>query len=298
MYASGDATICTKHHSLGKYNLYCLPSPCPVNAQGEEIRPEGDTDGVLPELLFTDNNTNFHRLYGGQNETPYVKDAFHDHIVPSHRPPAADAEHPGFFSTKIHSHTFSHRTMPSGGYDGDLETPPSEQEEGPRTPFPQTQSFVNPDRVGTKAAAHYVFRDVPPKGGCAVVRLKLTPKKPAEDPSIEDDGIFDDTVEERREEANEFYNGLVMGPISDDFRQIMRQAFGGMLWTKQYYQFIQKTWLEGDPKQPPPPAERKWIRNKVGPIAGHEAASDTFHRTGSIYILRISYRCPISACLS
>ena len=70
-------------------------------------------------------------------------------------------------------------------------------------------------------------------------------------------------MEERREEANEFYNGLVLGPISDDFRQIMRQAFGGMLWTKQHYQFIQKPWMEGDPKQPPPPPDRKYIRNRV-----------------------------------
>ena len=95
------------------------------------------------------------------------------------------------------------------------------------------------------------------------MRLKLTPLRPEDDPSIEDDEIFDNTVEERREEANEFYAGLVQGPISDDFKQIMRQAIGGMLWTKQYYQFIQKVWLEGDPAQPPPPPERKWIRNKV-----------------------------------
>ena len=38
---------------------------------------------------------------------------------------------------------------------------------------------------------------------------------------------------------------------------------GGMLWTKQFYQFIQTDWLKGDPAQPPPPPERKWVRNKV-----------------------------------
>lgn len=257
MYQSGEGVVTAKHDTLGKFNLYCLPSPPPVDAEGQEVPTESNVEGVSPELLFTENNTNFQRLYGGQNETPYVKDAFHDHIIPSHRPKEAG----GFFDSKIHSQTSSHRTMPSGGYE--TETPPSEQEEGPRTPFPSTAQFVNPEKKGTKSAAHYTFENVPGRGGCAVVRLKLTPRKPEEDPSVEDEGVFDDAIEERREEANEFYNGLVLGPISDDFRQIMRQAFSGMLWTKQFYQFIQKTWLEGDPKQPPPPAERKYIRNKV-----------------------------------
>ncbi|KAG6822597.1 hypothetical protein H0H93_005114, partial [Arthromyces matolae] len=53
-----------------------------------------------------------------------------------------------------------------------------------------------------------------------------------------------------------------MGPISEDLKQIMRQALGGMLWTKQHYRFIQKEWIEGDPGQPKPPPERKWIRNR------------------------------------
>ncbi|KAI0087956.1 Six-hairpin glycosidase-like protein [Irpex rosettiformis] len=258
LYAAGEGVITAKHHSLGRYHLYCLPSPPPVGTSGEEIATDDD-DAVHPELLFTENNTNFQRLYGGQNETPYVKDAFHDHIIPGHRPPISEDSQANYFHTKIHSNTPIHRTDPSGV--DESVTPPSEIEEGPRTPFLYSPSFVNPDQKGTKSAAHYIFRDIPPRGGCAVVRLKLTPLKPAEDPSIEDEGVFDDAIEERREEANEFYNSLVVGPISDDFRQIMRQAFGGMLWTKQFYQFIQKEWMEGDPKQPPPPHERKWIRN-------------------------------------
>lgn len=257
MWAAGDGVITAVDPTLGKYNLYCLPSPPPVDNKGQlNVGESGEPEAVDADLLFTENNTNFHRLYGGQNETPYVKDAFHDHIIPAHRPPPTDEGHPGFFSTKIHTGYASH-----GGGD---DTPSSEEELGPRTPFPATPSFVNPAKRGTKSAAHYVFENVPPRGGCAVVRLKLTPRTPAQDPSIEDEGIFDDTVEERREEANEFYSGLVLGPISDDLKQIMRQALGGMMWTKQYYQFVQKDWLKGDPAQPPPPAERKWIRNKVG----------------------------------
>ena len=115
---------------------------------------------------------------------------------------------------------------------------------------------------------HYTFKDVPAGGGCAVVRLKLTPLRIGKDPSLEDNAIFDNAIEERRQEADEFYGPLALGPISNDLRQIMRQAFGGMLWTKQYYRFVQREWIEGEP---------------VG-----------FLRNGDIYILRISFLCPTS----
>jgi hypothetical protein len=246
MHASGDNIIRVNHAEFGKTNLYCLPSPLPVGPEDSE-EFDADADGVEPDLLFTENNTNYQRLYGGKNDTPYVKDAFHDHIIPSHRP-KSDGE--GHFFNKIHTRR-------------DSVTEDEEPEQGPRTPFPSEPSFVNPERKGTKAAAHYVFENVPGKGGCAVVRLKMTPNAPSKDATIEDEGLFDDTVEERREEADEFYGSLVLGPISEDLKQVMRQALGGMLWTKQYYQFIQKIWQEGDPAQPPPPAERKFIRNKV-----------------------------------
>lgn len=216
---------------------------------GDDAEFDDDADAVEPELLFTENNTNFQRLYGGRNEPLYAKDAFHDHIIPKHRPAKA-REDGGFFAGKIHSRSDSF-------VEGE------EEEYGPRTPFPADNGFVNPERKGTKAAAHYVFKDVPGKGGCAVVRLKLTPKSASRDPSVEDEGLFDDRVEERREEADEFYSSLILGPISDDLKQIMRQGLAGMLWTKQYYEFIQKPWAEGDPAQPPPPPERKYIRNRV-----------------------------------
>ena len=96
-----------------------------------------------------------------------------------------------------------------------------------------------------------------------MVRLKLTPSRLGKDVSLEDELVFDDAVEERRQEADEFYSSLVFGPITDDLKQIMRQAFAGMLWTKQYYRFVQKEWLGGDPAQPPPPPNRKFIRNRV-----------------------------------
>ncbi|KAH6914472.1 cytoplasmic protein [Coprinopsis sp. MPI-PUGE-AT-0042] len=265
--------VTVRHPQLGKTHLYCLPSPPPVGpANGFEVDPEEDV--VQPDLLFTENNTNFSRLYGGNNDTPYVKDGFHDHIIPSHRPEVCESQPEGFFSHKRRP-----RTASFFGPVEDEEKP----EQGPCTPFPLGASFVNPERRGTKFGAHYTFRDVPGNGGCAVVRLKLTPGRLGKDLSLEDEVVFDDVVEERRQEADEFYAGLlasvaggggmsaiVLGlegqtgglMISDDLKNIMRQAFGGMLWTKQFYRFVQKEWIEGDPAQPPPPPNRKWIRNR------------------------------------
>ncbi|KAL5523625.1 hypothetical protein ACEPAG_7798 [Sanghuangporus baumii] len=240
-----ENAITATHPTLGKTHLYCLPSPPPVGPNDEEeVEESEEDDSVYPTLLFTENETNYQRLYGGQNESKYSKDAFHDYLIPSHRPKEEDY---GF--GKIHSHYYSE--------DGD-----ADYEEGPRTPFPAENEFVNPQKKGTKAAAHYAFKDVPGNGGCAVIRLKLTPNKPHKDESLQDESLFDDVIEERRREADEFYNNLAGHGISDDFKQIMRQALAGMLWTKQFYQFIQKAWLEGDPAQPPPPPNRKWIRNR------------------------------------
>ncbi|KAG6372413.1 Six-hairpin glycosidase-like protein [Boletus reticuloceps] len=207
--------IKTKHPTMEKYFMYCLPSPPPVDAEGVFVT---DDDVVIqPELIFAENDTNFRRLYGGQNTSPYTKDAFHDHIIPCHHPVSE-----------------SHGPPP----------------------------FVNPEKRGTKSAAHYIFQDVPGNGGCAVVRIRLTPRSVSKVLNLEDEVAFDGVIEERREEADEFYNSLVFGPMSDDFKQIMRQALGGMLWTKQYYHFVQKEWIDGDPAQPPPPPGRKYIRNK------------------------------------
>lgn len=237
--------ITVQHPTLGRTDLYCIPSPPPVDSSGNF----GDIDAeVEPELLFTENNTNFQRLYGSENETPYVKDAFHDHIIPSHRPCPPDSRQS---TPKLDD------TEPNSAPDSSPDPPPISN-----TPSSTADEFVNPNKVGTKSAAHYTFHNVPGHGGCAVVRLKLTPLPPSQDPSIEDEGIFDDVVEERRQEADEFYNALVLGPVSDDLKQITRQALGGMLWSKQYYRFIQKEWIEGDPSQPAPPPERKNVRNK------------------------------------
>ncbi|KAJ8592711.1 hypothetical protein M405DRAFT_732751 [Rhizopogon salebrosus TDB-379] len=238
VYTDNDiGSVKVKHPEMGVSFLCCLPSPPPVDADGTYV---GDEDAVIqPDLLFTENDTNFRRLYGGVNQSACVKDAFHDHIIPLHRPQRSDS-----------------KTL------DDSNTPHPSVSTPTCNATPQELPFVNSEKCGTKSAAHYIFRDVPGRGGCAVVRLKLTPLFPNKDRSLEDEGIFDDVIEERREEANEFYSSLLLGPISDDLKQVMRQALGGMLWTKQFYYFVQKEWIEGDPAQPPPPPGRRHIRNE------------------------------------
>lgn len=260
MPAKGDVphAIIATHETLGETHLWCATSPLPVSASGDcPSFEEGRLNGVAPDLLFTDNDTNFHRLYGGKNKVRHVKDAFHDHIIPSHRPPLPKI--PG--GVTLPSNTSVHFVdLVSEGVCSGESTPIPHS----RHPTPEPQlSFVNPDKTGTKAAAHYTFSNVPGQGGCVAVRLKLTPLSPADDRTIYDEDAFDNLIEERRSEADEFYDQLAAVPISDDLRQITRQALGGMLWTKQFYKFIQTEWISGDPAQPPPPPERKGVRNKV-----------------------------------
>ncbi|KDN47211.1 hypothetical protein RSAG8_03690, partial [Rhizoctonia solani AG-8 WAC10335] len=211
-------------------------------------------------MLFTDNDTNYERLYNGKNPRPYVKDAFHDHIIPEHRPLIDDDTGTEKRETEV-------RKEKGESEEEVKKSPVTPTVRAPPRPWDAAQGdrpFVNPNNEGTKCGAQYVFKAVPPRGGCAVVRLKLTPHTPNEDPSIADEELFDDTVDERRQDADEFYARLSTGSggVTDDLRAIMRQALAGMLWSKQFYKFIHKEWIEGDPAQPPPPPERKWIRNR------------------------------------
>ena len=117
---------------------------------------------------------------------------------------------------------------------------------------------VNPEGRGTKAAARYVLT-IPP-GGERVVRLRFTEEPPS---SVDEafGGDFERTFEARRREADEFYASVIPAHLSEDARGVMRQAFAGLLWSKQFYHYVVKQWLDGDPALPPPPPERKHGRN-------------------------------------
>ena len=54
---------------------------------------------------------------------------------------------------------------------------------------------------------------------------------------------------------------MIPQDLSSDAKNVMRQGFAGMLWSKQFYHYVIKDWLQGDPGNPPPPAERNKGRN-------------------------------------
>ena len=122
---------------------------------------------------------------------------------------------------------------------------------------------VNPARVGTKCAAHHVFKLAP--GEERVLKLRLYAEKAQ--PRVAFGKSFDDVVAVRRREADEFYAG-VGGGTKDRAAQldpVARQAYAGLLWSKQFYHYVVKDWLEGDPEQPAAPTERKLGRNSDWP---------------------------------
>jgi hypothetical protein len=162
----------------------------------------------VPELLFTDNETNMERLFGQKSKTPYVKDAFHRYLI--------NGEH----------------------------------------------GAVNPALTGTKAAAHFASEIAP--GQSWTIRLRLTDQNLAENhtPASQLFGpAFDAIFDQRKKEADEFYEKRIDAKLSDDARRVQRQAFAGLLWCKQSYHYDVRRWLEGDPAEPTPDASRLNGRN-------------------------------------
>jgi hypothetical protein len=161
-----------------------------------------------PEILFTENETNYKRLYGIENRCACAKDGINDCIV-------------------------------NGQKDA-----------------------VAPMPMGTKAAAHYKLH-VPPRES-VTVRLRLTDIDFSGVAEAAFDG-FGQLFNMRKNEADEFYGTVIPQDLSSDAQNVMRQGFAGMLWSKQFYHYVTKNWLEGDPGNPPPAAERKTGRNSQWP---------------------------------
>ena len=178
------SVIEAQHPDLGKRWLYCA-------------NYYRTSDRQTP-LLFTENDTNNQRLSCKENNSPYVKDAFHKYVV-----------------------------------------------EG-------KQDAVNPDRVGTKFAAHYTLEIG--AGETTGIQLRLCDQPDLETPFGQP---FNDTFQIRQQEADEFYQRVSPYKKSLQLQNVERQAFAGMLWNKQYYHYVVDTWLEGDPAQPEPPEQRK-----------------------------------------
>jgi hypothetical protein len=114
---------------------------------------------------------------------------------------------------------------------------------------------VNPDERGTKAAAHVPMTLA--SGETKTIRVRLTTEaSPAFGSS------FDAVVGLRQCEADAFYDTVTPPSLSGDAERVMRQSFAGLLWSKQYFHYVVKDWLEGDANQPPPPAGRWHGRNR------------------------------------
>jgi hypothetical protein len=185
---AGEATFALNEPKYGQRWLYCDESVDGAPAQ--------------PALLFTENETNTHRLYNYGDPGAYTKDAFHRYLV-----------------------------------DGDT-------------------GAVNPAKRGTKGAALYRL-DIG-AGERATLRLRLTDAALSPQQAF---SRFDALVDERRTEADAFYASVLPGTLSDDARGVARQALAGLLWSKQYYHYVVKDWLDGDPLQPAPPEGRRRGRN-------------------------------------
>jgi hypothetical protein len=178
----------TFHPTLGNYQLAIAPGP----------------DGKQPAVLFTDNETNTQRLFGGANANPFTKDAFHDYVI-----------------------------------DGKV-------------------AAVNPQNLGTKAAAHCVLTLQP--GQSQVVQLRLFPEGQA--PAEPFGAGFEQTFAARIKEADEFYAVLGGASQTETERKVVRQGYAGLLWNKQFFHYVVDDWLDGDPAFAPPPEARKEGRNQ------------------------------------
>ena len=124
---------------------------------------------------------------------------------------------------------------------------------------------VNSNRIGTKTSAHYELSI--PAGETKIVRLRLSDTSPSRPDQGGAEGRepcgadFATIFQTRAQEADEFYQRICPFEMSEDMRNVQRQAFAGMLWSKQFYYYVIEDWLKGDPAGPQPPESRAGGRN-------------------------------------
>ena len=135
---------------------------------------------------------------------------------------------------------------------------------------------VNARQFGTKAAA--IYRLTIPAEAQAVVRLRLTAVDEATSEPFAD---FDDSFAARIREADAFYAERIPSAADDEAANVARQAYAGLLWSKQFYHYVVKDWLAGDADQPPPPASRHSVGITTGPTCSI-ATSSRCPTSGSI----------------
>jgi Mannosylglycerate hydrolase MGH1-like glycoside hydrolase domain len=122
----------------------------------------------------------------------------------------------------------------------------------------KNRNAINPEQTGTKCAAYYQLNVAP--DAQQLVRLRLSRQLHGQTltPGFTD---FEALLEARRKEADEYYAELQRDIPNEDLRRIQRQAFAGMIWSKQFFRYEVRRWLDGDPSQPAPAPQRKNGRN-------------------------------------
>ncbi len=127
------------------------------------------------------------------------------------------------------------------------------------------EGAVNPEKTGTKVAAHY--RMTVPPGDCHVLRLWLSDIAPAELARNNDaegtpfGDAFDQLVQVRQNDADEFFADLIPAAVDADGANVMRQALAGMMWSKQFYHYDVDRWLEERGSDPFKPTRKASPRN-------------------------------------
>jgi hypothetical protein len=216
-----------QHDLLGEYMLAC----------------EGADD-----LLFTENETNAARLFGTANGTPYVKDAFHEYVIHG-RSAAVNPDRRGTKAAALYRRT----AAPGEAITVRLRLHRTRRAEALRREAsgaaPSNLSAPSMSRLEHEALAMAARSGVP---------VPTQNGQPPHDSFAE----FEQILAKRKEEADEFYTALQPEGLGEDERRVQRQAFAGLLWSKQFYHYDVNQWLQGDPAQPPPPASRLFGRNR------------------------------------
>jgi hypothetical protein len=119
------------------------------------------------------------------------------------------------------------------------------------------KNAVNPKQTGTKVASHYIL-DLPARGE-ASLQLRLHSDNNA--PKQAFGRTFTTVFERRKSEADEFFAARAPANQKPEEQRVTRQAYAGLLWSKQFYHYIIEDWLAGDPEQPVPPESRRRGRN-------------------------------------
>ncbi|HLQ46970.1 MAG TPA: glucosidase, partial [Planctomycetaceae bacterium] len=119
---------------------------------------------------------------------------------------------------------------------------------------------VSPDPIGSKIAPWYVLRLEPQSERQLRLRLTVSTEKTWTAQTAFGDE-FDQVFAARIREADEFYAAKLPARLSPESRNVARQAYAGLLWSKQFYHYVVRQWLSGDAGQPTPPASRRHGRN-------------------------------------